>query len=451
MNKACFIFPSMSSLTKSRRKPFFKVAVTLSILCVAFCTRSYAALDLELTQGINSARPIAIVPFKGQAAFDTQLSQVIAKDLKNSGRFKLLDFDKSKHHPMTLADIDFNYWRTLGADNVIVGSIVSLNDTALAVNFQLLDSVGNAHLLLTKKFKIKPGDMRSLAHHISDLVYQKLTGERGVFSTRIAYVVVKRGSGQKTQYALEVADADGGNPQALLQSTQPIMSPAWSPNGKKIAYVSFERKRSQIYVVNVETGQRQLVSSFSGINGAPAWSPDGKQMAVVLSKSGKPKLYLVTLATGAMKQLTHGLSIDTEPSFSPDGKYILFTSGRGGSPQIYRLTLATGSVTRMTFDGNYNATASYSSDRQNIVMLHRDDAGFNIALQSLKGGAVTTLTYSGKDESPTVSPNGQMVLYATRHAGRGVLSIVSTDGKVRLRLPARNGDVQEPAWAPFIG
>ncbi len=401
------------------------------------------ALDLELTQGINSALPIAINSF-GSDAGAQEIGQIIQNDLTLSGQFKIVSGPDGANAQSSVATL-----RQLGADSVVVGNVNRVGNR-YEVSFKLADAVANGNTLLSKTYQINSNEIRPLAHHISDEVYQKLTGERGIFSTRIAYISVQRNA-QRTRYSLEVADADGHNPQSLLVSPEPIMSPSWSPNGREISYVSFEKKRAQIFTVSVETGKRRLITSFPGINGAPAWSPDGRHLAVVLSKSGTPKIYNVDISNGSMKQLTFGDSIDTEPRFSPDGQSLLFTSGRGGSPQIYRLSLANGQISRVTFEGNYNARASYTPDMKNIVMLHREDRQFNIGLQSVSGGPVSNLTFSGRDESPSVSPNSRLVLYATHYQDRGVLGIVSIDGRIRMRLPAREGDVQEPAWSPYLG
>jgi TolB protein len=401
------------------------------------------SLDLELTQGINSALPIAINSFGTDAAAQ-EIAKVINNDLTLSGQFKIVSGPEGAN-----AQSSVNTLRQLGADSVVMGKVTHIGNN-FEVSFTLADAVAKGNILLTKTIQIKANEVRPLAHHISDEVYQKLTGERGIFSTRIAYISVQRGK-PRTRYSLEVADADGHNPQSLLVSSEPIMSPSWSPGGKEISYVSFEKKKAQIFTVSVETGQRRLITSFPGINGAPAWSPDGRHLAVVLSKSGTPKIYNIDVSSGTMKQLTFGDAIDTEPRFSPDGRSLLFTSGRGGSPQVYRLSLADGQVTRMTFEGNYNARASYTPDMKNIVMLHREDRQFNIGLQNVSGGPVASLTFSGLDESPTVSPNSRLVLYATRFQDKGVLGIVSIDGRIRMRLPARDGDVQEPAWSPYLG
>lgn len=411
----------------------------LLILCLLLTGKSFA-LDLELTQGINSALPIAISQF-GEDNVGREVTEIIKNDLSLSGLFKIIPGAPGS---------SVTVFRLAGADSVVTGHVNKLLGNRYEVSYELVDAVARNKVLLTKSYQVNEADIRALAHHISDEVYEKLIGERGIFSTRIAYILVQR-MPRNVRYSLEVANIDGYNPQSLLVSSEPIMSPAWSPDGKQLAYVSFEKKRSQIYTVSVETGKRRLISSFPGINGAPAWSPDGKQLALVLSKTGSPKIYTVNLATGQLKQLTFGDSIDTEPKFAPDGQSILFTSGRGGSPQVYSLKLADGQITRVTFDGNYNAKASYTPDQKNIVMLHRDERQFNIATQPAAGGSVSTLTFAALDESPTVSPNSRLILYATRYLNKGILGIVSIDGRIRMRLPSGNGDVQEPAWSPYLG
>lgn len=416
------------------------------LLIVTMFSGAASALDLELTQGINSALPIAINSF-GNDSGAQELTDIVNNDLRLSGQFSIIQAPASISNGQAPVAV----WRQAGADSLLTGKVTRIGSNRYDVSFDLLDAVAQGRVLLSKSWQVNGNEIRPLAHHISDMVYQKLTGERGVFSTRIAYVLVQR-QGPRTRYSLEIADADGYGPQSLLVSSEPIMSPSWSPDGRRLAYVSFEKKKSQIYIVAVETGQRQLVTSFPGINGAPAWSPDGRQLAVVLSKGGNPKIYTVDLANGSLKQMTFGESIDTEPRYAPDGRSLLFTSGRGGSPQVYKLSLADGAISRVTYDGNYNARATYTPDQKHIVMLHREeDKRFNIGVQDAGNGQITQLTFASLDESPSVSPNGRLILYATRHNDQGVLAIVSLDGRIRMRLPAREGDVQEPSWSPFLG
>lgn len=411
-------------------------------VCLLLLSSTSFALDLELTQGINAALPIGINSF-GAESQATQVTDVINNDLHLSGQFRIIPSPGMNGQPISA-------WQRAGADSVLSGRVSRIDGNRYNVSFELVDAAAQGRMLLSKNYQVTDNQLRALAHHISDEVYQKLTGERGIFSTRIAYILVKRSVG-KSQYSLEIADVDSSNPHSLLVSSEPIMSPAWSPDGRQIAYVTFENKRAQIFSVTVATGQRRLITDFPGINGAPAWSPDGRQLAVVLSKGGAAKIYSVDLATGAMKQMTFGGAIDTEPRYSPDGRSLLFTSGRGGAPQIYRLSLADGAISRVSYGGNYNARASYTPNQQKMVMLHREDRQFNIGVQDLGTGRVIPVTNSQMDESPSVSPNGRLILYATHYQGKGVLAITSIDGSIKLRLPSRDGDVQEPAWSPFLG
>ena len=414
------------------------------LMVILFSGITYS-LDLELTQGINSALPIGINSF-GSEASSQELTTILNDDLRLSGQFKIISPPGSEG-----AALSVGVWRQAGADNLLNGHVRKIGSNRYDVSFELLDAVAQGRTLMDKNFQVSGNDIRSLAHHISDLVYEKLTGERGVFSTRIAYILVQRAGG-RSKYSLEIADADGHNPQSLLTSTEPIMSPSWSPDGQQIAYVSFEKKKAQIFTVAVESGKRRLVTDFVGINGAPAWSKDGSQLAVVLSKSGSPKIYSVDLSSGNLKQLTFGQAIDTEPRFSPDGHSLLFTSGRGGTPQVYRLGLADGAISRVTYEGNYNARATYTPNQKSIGMFHKEENGrFNIVVQDVDSGRVTPLTFAALDDSPSISPNGRLILYATRYNDQGVLGIVSVDGRIRMRLPARVGDVQEPAWSPYLG
>ncbi len=406
-----------------------------------YCFNQANAVNLELTQGINRSIPIGIESF-GKESVAPELTKIISDDLRFSGQFNLINPPSSSSNMVE--------WTAAGADAVLTGSVQRTGSNRYEVKFTLLDAPAHGRLLLGKSYEVESSNIRTLAHHISDEVYYQLTGIKGIFSTRIAYIVVNRQASQ-TQHSLIIAEVDGHNPQPLLLSSEPIMSPSWSPDGRQIAYVSFEKKRAQIFTVEVSTGRRQLITSFEGINGAPAWAPNGRQLAVVLSKAGSPNIYTIDLSSGEMKQITFGSAINTEPSYAPDGKSMLFTSGRGGAPQIYRLNLADGQISRVTYDGTYNAKASYSSNEKQIVLLHRDDHQFNIGLHDVASSRITPLTFSTMDESPSMAPNGRLILYATRVGNKGYLAVVSVDGRVRLRLPSVSGDAQEPAWSPYLG
>lgn len=421
------------------------IALKLSIFLSIFCMQAHA-LDLEVTQGQKKALPIALVPFKNDD--DKQLSNLIQKDLSRSGAFKFLDFS-SAQSPHDSITTQAAYWQSIGANNLIVGSI-NKQGNEFSVHYQLLSPIGQTRILQSQEFKIPKTQIRSLAHYISDQVYQKLTGHKGIFSTRLAYIVVDRSNPSKPSYQLEVSDYDGTDPKTLLHSAQPIMSPAWSPDGSKIAYVSFENRKSEIYVVDVSDGRRVLISSFPGINGAPTWSPNGKQLAIVLSKSGNPNIYLYDIVSKAWTELTKDQYINTEPSFSKDGKQLIFTSNRGGSPQVYKLDISSQKISRLTYSGNYNASASLTPSQKSMVSLHRSNDAFEIVLHDLSTGLVTPLTFSKHDESPSLSPNGEMVVYASKYKDKGILKIASLDANVNFKLPVAKGDMQEPAWSPFL-
>ncbi len=391
---------------------------------------------MELTQGVNQAIPIAISPFSGAAVTagkDQTLDVIIHNDLSNSGQFKIVSIG--------------------GADYTLQGSITT-SGANYSVSVQLQSAfssaAGGSPILFKKVFQVKKTELRQLAHTISDLVYEQLSGVRGIFNTKIAYILRQWPAHSAPVYALEVADQDGFNPQTLLVSSEPVMSPVWSPNGKEIAYVSFEKHRASVYLQNVHNGSRRLISSFDGINGAPSFSPDGSQLALVLTKTGNPKIYTIDLASLNLKQITEGYAIDTEPRWSANGRSLIFTSDRGGAPQIYQYDFNNGRTSRLTFQGNYNARASLLPDGRSMVMMHRENGGFGIAKQDLITGQLQVLTDAGQDESPSLAPNGKMVLYATQYQGRGVLAVVSIDGRIKLRLPAVAGNVQEPAWSPFL-
>lgn len=431
-----------------------KQAWLCALLFVPFS--AHAILSMELTQGVSGAIPIAVVPFGNQSDAPQALSTIVNNDLQNSGRFKVVDRSALNQFPTDANHISTDYFKSLGTENVVVGDIKSIGNDQYQVNFQLVDifkGKGASSVVVSKKYTVPASQLRDVAHHISDVVYQQMTGTRGVFSTKLAYVVVKRQQPGYARYVLEVADQDGYNPRPLLDSPEPVMSPSWSPNGKQVAYVSFENRHAAIYLQDLASGGRRLLSEFPGINGAPAWSPDGRKLALVLSKSGSPNIYVMDIGSRSLKQITNDYYINTEPSWSMDGKSLLFTSNRGGkNPQIYQVNLASRAISRLSYDGDYNARASYTPDGNHVVMIHRVSGVYHIAILDLDSGTTRVLTPSvGDSISPSIAPNGSMVLYDTLVNGRNMLGMVSADGRVQLLLPARNGEAQDPAWSPFKG
>ncbi len=392
-----------------------------------------------------------MVPFRAAPGValpdDGRIATIVRDDLHISGRFNTLPSSQFPGQPDSFSSINLQNWRQLKADYMVVGH-VSPAGNGYSVVFQLVD-VFQGNQLIGQSFTVQPNQLRPLAHHISDLIYQRLTGERGIFSTRIAYISSQH-SKSGSEYMLSVADYDGYNPQVVLRSNQPIMSPAWSPDGRQLAYVSFENHRSQIVLQNLYTGKRRVVSDRPGINGAPAWSPHGQRLALTLSRDGNPEIYILNLASGGLRRLTNDMAIDTEPAWSPDGKTIVFTSDRGGSPQLYQIPVSGGRPRRLTFDGSYNARAEFSPNGRLLALVHRVRGGqFRVAVLNLASRKLHVLTRGRLDESPSFAPNGRMIIYATVAGERGVLAVVSVDGKVTQRLQLAGSNVREPAWSPF--
>lgn len=407
-----------------------------------------AVLEIRITQGVEGAIPIAVVPFGAQGgAVSTDVAGVVAADLARSGRFSVTDKTRYPELPAMGDSVNFKAWRGQGVDHVVVGRLVSEGAGRYRVQFQLFDTLQQRQLM-GYSIPARPDQLRQAAHQISDYIYEKLTGEPGAFNTRIAYVTTEVEGGDKRSYVLQVADSDGFNPRTVLRSQRPLMSPTWSPDGARLAYVAFDGGRSGIYVQNLATAQQEQVAHFPGINGAPAWSPDGNKLALTLSKGGNPDIYVLDLRTKALKQLTRDRAIDTEPVWTPDGRSLIFTSDRSGAPQIYRVSVDGGRADRITFDGSYNADADISPDGTRLVMVNGDGGRFRIAMLDLKTGLFRVLTRGRLDEAPSFAPNGAMVLYATEENGRGILAAVSSDGRVHQSLVLQEGEVREPDWSP---
>jgi len=405
-----------------------------------------APLTIEITEGVESAVSIAVVPFASQSA-PVNISAVVNADLARSGFFKMMAEQGMPGMPTTIAAVNYNEWQAVGQNYLVIGQVGDAGGGQYNVQFQLLD-VYKSGQLLGYRMTSSAADLRRTAHHISDLIFEKLTGKKGVFSGRIAYITTNNQGSKQQSHQLQVADADGFNPQTVASSVEPLMSPAWSPDGKKVAYVSFERKSAAIYVQTLATGERTRVAEFPGINGAPAWSPDGSRLALTLSKDGSPDIYVLNLATRSLNKLTKSFAIDTEPSWAPDGSSIVFTSDRGGKPQIYSVSSQGGQEKRLTFSGDYNARASFSPDGKSIVMVHGNGNDYRIAVMELASRSINVLTGGRSDESPSFAPNGTMILYASKKGNTGFLSAVSLDGKMQQKMVFNSGEVREPAWAP---
>jgi TolB protein len=429
-------------------KVLLKIIIT-SLLLVSL--QAQAVLDIKITQGIEQALPIAIVPFGWSQASNVapiDLTSIISEDLQRSGRFDVMDEQDLPQRPSEYDNINFADWRKLGMENILIGNLSLTDSGDYDVSFRLVD-VYRGKQIAGFRIPAKPDLLRRVAHQISDIVFEKLTGIPGAFDTRVAYITVKKNKDKKI-HSLQISDADGYNAQILLESPEPLLSPSWSPDGKKIAYVSFEGKNSAIYVQEILTGQRKRLSAFTGINSSPDWSPDGSKMAMTLSKDGNTEIYIMNLADKSLQRITRHGGIDTEPTWSPSGQKLAFTSDRSGGPQIYEVNVAGGKPKRISFDGKYNARPVYSPDGKSITLVHAVSGSYRIALLNLRNSTINVLTNARLDESPSFAPNSGMIIYATTGVRGGQLAAVSTDGRIHQRLGLQEGDVREPAWGPFL-
>ncbi|MCW5642509.1 MAG: Tol-Pal system protein TolB [Rhodoferax sp.] len=428
-----------------KSRPFDRVTVCLRMLAVvglmAACMPASAQLRIEVSGVGLTQLPIAIAPFRGQDAAPQKIAAIVQADLERSGQFRGTDLVATELDEVTRPEL--TAWRQKGADSLVAGSVTRLADGRYDVRFRLWD-LTRGQDLGGQSYAVTEGDLRQSAHRIADFVYEKLTGDKGIFSTRIAYVtkVAQR-------YNLWIADADGENAQSALASPEPIISPAWSPMGGQLAYVSFESRKPVVYVHEIATGKRRLLANFRGSNSAPAWSPDGRTLAVTLSRDGGSQLYLIDAQGGEPRRLSQSSSIDTEPMFSPDGKTIYFVSDRGGSPQIYRMAATGGGVQRVTFTGSYNISPSISPDGKSLAYISRVSGAFRLHVMDLASGNATAITDTSFDESPSFAPNGRLIIYATSGQGRERLTTTTLDGRVKTRLAGASGEIREPDWGPL--
>ena len=404
---------------------------------------AHAQLTIDITTTGGRQVPIAIVPMAGEASQPQSVSEVVGADLARTGLFRLVNTSGVNPLPTEPSEVNFVDWGSRAAEALVIGKIEPGSEGRVEVRFRLFD-VQKQSQLASFSYLVAPAQLRATAHRIADVIYEKLTGDKGVFSTKITYVV-KRGR----RYELQVADADGFNAQSVLASNEPIMSPAWSPDGSRLAYVSFDQKKPIVVVQNLAQGTTRIVAAFRGNNSAPAWSPDSRTLLVALSKDGLTQIYRISAEGGEAQRLTDSAGIDTQPAYSPDGQWIAFTSDRGGSPQVYKMPAAGGPPQRLTFEGSYNVGPRYSPDGKFLAFVQRDGGRYRIATLELATGQVQVLTDGVLDDSPTYAPNGKMVLYEASVGGHGQLAAVSGDGRVRQRLTSAAGDVQDPAWGPL--
>ena len=424
----------------------------------AFSSSSAAAESLDtiiIDRGYDQQTRIAVVPFShGVGVSDAlagidPLDGIISFDLARSGQFAALSRENMLSYPSERKDVFYRDWRILGVEYLVIGRVFGEFDGSLSVTFHLFD-VFNEREVVVERLGAPRDQWRAIAHRISDRVYEEITGVRGAFSTKILYVLAQNLGAANARFNLEVADSDGAAVRTLYSSSQPLLSASWSPDGTQVAYVSFESGFPAIVIQDVASGSRRILPRFEGLNGAPVFSPDGKQIALVLSRDGNPEIYVMNLADARLRRVTRNRAIDTEPTWTPDGRGLVFTSDRGLKPQLYRMDLETRLPERLTYVGDYNARARLLPDGRHMVYVHRSNGSFHIAWMNLDSGDVQVLTETSLDESPSLAPNGTMLIYATQDLGKGILAVVSIDGRVKYRLPSSSGDVREPAWSPYL-
>jgi TolB protein len=414
----------------------------LALLLLVFSSAASAALNIEIIGAGEHQIPIALVPMGGDEKLGQTINEVVASDLQRSGLFKLID--PAGKLPHQSSEVSYPDWQGRGADALAIGTVMPLANGRIEARFRLLDVVKHTELI-GQAVSVADGQTRAIGHRIADLIYEKLTGDQGVFSTRIAYV-----NRQGKRFSLIVADSDGYNEQIVLAQNEPIMSPNWSPDGSHLAYVSFETGHAAVFVQSLYTNQRKAVADFPGSNSAPAWSSDGRRLAVVLTRDGSSQIYLMRPDGSDVRRISFSGGIDTEPNFSPDGQYLLFTSDRGGSAQVYRMPVEGGAAQRMTFGGGTSYSPRYSPDGKSFVFAHLSGGRFSISMQDFQSGQVESLTEGGWEKKPSFAPNGKLILFASEARGRGILATVSSDGRVKQHMFTQSGDAREPVWGPRL-